>query len=91
MKSRVSGKGIGLSVLVVGVVGFVLIYFLTDLSAVKGPAPDAKGIPVKKPVSKDARKPSVQAPQAQRKMRGPLLRIRRWILPRLRLLCRMGM
>jgi HEAT repeat protein len=66
MKRRVSGKAIGLSVLALAVAGFVLVYFLSDKSGVKGPARDARGIPEKKPPSKEPMKPSEQAAQAQK-------------------------
>ncbi len=71
-RRKVSGRAIGLSVLAVGVVGFVLVYFLTDLSAVKGPAPTARGLPAKKPLSKASTKPSEQqAAQAEKKDAEP--------------------
>ena len=74
MRKGLSGKGIGLLVAALVVIGFLAVYFLTDLRGSKGPAADTKGMQAKGPAAKAPTKSSIKAsdkgPQPEKKGDG---------------------
>jgi HEAT repeat protein len=76
MGRGITRKRIGLSVLAAGIIGFVLIYFLADLSGHKGPVQDSYGVQMKKPAPKPSAgmkaEPSEEGTGTRKDEEGPV-------------------